>query len=56
MRVQRAVLTNQASVEGFLVFRFEQKYHIARKKWQIGLIVEKINLERRYCKWFRKCS
>ena len=32
MRVQRAVLTNQASVEGFLVFRFEQKYSIARKK------------------------
>ena len=32
MRVQRAVLTNQASVEGFLVFRFEQKYAIARKR------------------------
>ena len=32
MRVQRALLTNQASVEGFLVFRFEQKYSIARKK------------------------
>ena len=32
MRVQRAVLTNQASVEGFLVFRFEQKYSIARKR------------------------
>ena len=31
-RVQRAVLTNQASVEGFLVFRFEQKYPIARKR------------------------
>ena len=29
MRVQRAVLTNQATVEGFLVFRFEQKYNIA---------------------------
>ena len=32
MRVQRALLTNQASVEGFLVFRFEQKYYIARKR------------------------
>ncbi|MBF96746.1 MAG: putative NADP-dependent oxidoreductase YfmJ [Alphaproteobacteria bacterium MarineAlpha9_Bin4] len=32
MRVQRAVLTNQASVEGFLVFRFEQRYPIARKR------------------------
>ncbi len=32
LRVQRAVLTNQASVEGFLVFRFEQKYPIARKR------------------------
>ena len=31
-RVQRAVLTNQASVEGFLVFRFEQKYPAARKR------------------------
>ena len=29
MRVQRAVLTNQATVEGFLVFRFEQRYNIA---------------------------
>ena len=29
MRVQRAVLTNQASIEGFLVFRFEQRYNIA---------------------------
>ncbi|MEC8099864.1 MAG: NADP-dependent oxidoreductase [Pseudomonadota bacterium] len=32
VRVQRAVLTNQASVEGFLVFKFEQKYPIARKR------------------------
>ncbi len=32
MRVQRALLTNQASVEGFLVFRFEKKYPIARKR------------------------
>ncbi|MAJ23962.1 MAG: NADP-dependent oxidoreductase [Rickettsiales bacterium] len=31
-RVQRAVLTNQASVEGFLVFRFEQRYNIAIKR------------------------
>ena len=31
-RVQRAILTNQASVEGFLVFRFEQRYHIAEKR------------------------
>jgi NADPH-dependent curcumin reductase CurA len=29
MRVQRALLTNQASIEGFLVFRFEQYYNIA---------------------------
>ena len=36
MRVQRAVLTNQATVEGFLVFRFEQRYNIAihrMSKW-----------------------
>ena len=26
------MLTNQASVEGFLVFRFEQRYNIAIKK------------------------
>ena len=32
MRVQRAILTNQASIEGFLVFKFEQKYAIARKR------------------------
>ena len=32
MRVQRSVLTNQATVEGFLVFRFEQKYNIAINK------------------------
>ena len=32
MRVQRALLTNQASIEGFLVFRFENKYEFARKK------------------------
>lgn len=35
-RVQRAVLTNQATVEGFLVFRFEQRYNIAinrMSKW-----------------------
>ena len=31
-RVQRAILTNQASIEGFLVFRFEQRYHIAMKR------------------------
>ena len=31
-RVQRAILTNQASIEGFLVFRFEQRYNIAIKK------------------------
>ena len=29
IRVQRALLTNQASIEGFLVFRFEQRYNIA---------------------------
>jgi NADPH:quinone reductase len=29
MRVQRALLTNQASIEGFLVFKFEQRYNIA---------------------------
>ena len=32
MRVQRALLTNQASIEGFLVFRFENEYEFARKK------------------------
>jgi len=35
-RVQRAILTNQASIEGFLVFRFEQRYQIAitrMSKW-----------------------
>lgn len=31
-RVQRAVLTNQATVEGFLVFRFEQRYNLAIKR------------------------
>lgn len=31
-RIQRAVLTNQATVEGFLVFRFEQRYNIAIKR------------------------
>ena len=30
--MQRAILTNQASIEGFLVFRFEQRYHIAEKR------------------------
>ena len=42
MRVQRAVLTNQASVEGFLVFRFEQKYSIARKRMAKWLSEKKI--------------
>ncbi len=42
MRVQRAVLTNQASIEGFLVFRFEQKYSIARKRMAIWLKQKKI--------------
>ena len=37
MRVQRALLTNQASIEGFLVFRFEQKYETARKRMAIWL-------------------
>ena len=37
MRVQRALLTNQASIEGFLVFRFEQKYEIARKRMAMWL-------------------
>ena len=32
MRVQRAILTNQASIEGFLVFRFENRYEFARKR------------------------
>ena len=44
-RVQRAILTNQASIEGFLVFRFEQRYNIAIKrmsKWlQEGKIIWK---------------
>ena len=42
MRVQRAVLTNQASVEGFLVFRFENRYHIARKRMAKWLSEKKI--------------
>ena len=42
MRVQRAVLTNQASVEGFLVFRFEQKYSIARKRMASWLSQKKL--------------
>ena len=37
MRVQRALLTNQASIEGFLVFRFEQKYETARKRMAMWL-------------------
>ena len=37
MRVQRALLTNQASIEGFLVFRFEQKYETARKRMAVWL-------------------
>ncbi len=42
MRVQRAVLTNQASVEGFLVFRFENKYHLARNRMAKWLSEKKI--------------
>ena len=42
MRVQRAVLTNQASVEGFLVFRYENRYHIARKRMAKWLSEDKI--------------
>ena len=45
MRLQRAVLTNQASVEGFLVFRFENKYHIARKR-----IAKWLNQKKIICK------
>ena len=41
-RIQRAVLTNQASVEGFLVFRFENKYEIARKRLAFWLDNKKI--------------
>ena len=37
LRVQRALLTNQASIEGFLVFRFEQKYETARKRMAMWL-------------------
>ena len=29
LRTHRALLTNQATTEGFLVFQFAQKYHIA---------------------------
>ena len=47
MRVQRAVLTNQASVEGFLVFRFEQKYPIARKR-MANWLNQKTDMERRH--------
>ena len=42
MRVQRALLTNQASIEGFLVFRFENKYEIARNKMAKWLREDKI--------------
>ena len=42
MRLQRAVLTNQATVEGFLVFRFENKYNIARKRMSKWLREKKI--------------
>ena len=42
MRVQRAVLTNQATVEGFLVFRFEQRYNIAIKRLSKWLKENKI--------------
>ena len=42
MRVQRALLTNQASIEGFLVFRFENKYEIARQRMAEWLKEKKI--------------
>jgi NADPH:quinone reductase len=42
MRVQRAVLTNQASIEGFLVFRFEQRYNIAINRLAKWLKEDKI--------------
>ena len=32
LRVQRAVLTNQATIEGFLVFRYEQKYSLGLQR------------------------
>ena len=32
LRTQRAMLTNQATTEGFLVFQFAQKYHIALER------------------------
>ncbi len=41
-RIQRAVLTNQATVEGFLVFRFEQRYNIAIKRLAKWLNEKKI--------------
>ena len=41
-RIQRAVLTNQATVEGFLVFRFEQKYNIAINRMAKWLKEKKI--------------
>ncbi len=41
-RIQRAVLTNQATVEGFLVFRFEQRYNIAIKRMSKWLNEKKI--------------
>ena len=53
MRIQRAVLTNQASVEGFLVFRFEQKYSIARER-MANWLNQKAYMERGYSSGFRK--
>ena len=38
LRVQRAVLTNQASVEGFLVLDLNKNILLQEKEWLIGLI------------------
>lgn len=42
LRTHRAMLTNQATTEGFLVFQFAQKYPIARKRLASWLKEKKI--------------
>ncbi len=48
LRTHRAMLTNQATTQGFLVFQFAQKYHIAMPRMAKWLKEKKNNLERRY--------
>ena len=42
LRTHRSMLTNQATTEGFLVFQFAQKYHIAVKRMAKWIKEEKI--------------